>query len=485
VSAIGNNPKVDFLNLRPLSADPSNPQEGDMFYSDGTPRTEGPWIYQNGNWAQFSTGAAISVLANLTLTPQAADPGSPVQGMLFSSNGTSRAAGLWYYNGTVWVQITGAVRQQVFAHKARFTVRAASTANVVLANQVENGDSFGGVTLATGNLVLLKNQTTPSENGVYVVQVSGAPIRSTSFDSAAELNSAQVFVTSGTNANTRQYQTAILNSLSDPQTWSLTPPVFNFTVPTDVYELSALLLGGGGGGGGSGGTGPSGTTGGGGGGAGGNACLPQLFTLKVTPGSVLTLTVGVGGNRGVAGGAPSAGGTGGTGTSTSITGTDINVIAPGGYGGLGGNPGGAGFGGSAGLANTTAPSIRGNIQVLGGNGTGGTVGTNPSSAGSSGERHIWFNATPAAGGPGGVYLGGSANGAGGAGGGGASGLAIGAVGGKGGDAGGPVTNTAGSDASTLGGGGGGGGGVRGVVSSGGIEGLPGGFGGDGYIQISW
>jgi hypothetical protein len=40
MSAIGKNPKVNWLNLEPLSADPANPQDGDMFYSDGTPRLD-------------------------------------------------------------------------------------------------------------------------------------------------------------------------------------------------------------------------------------------------------------------------------------------------------------------------------------------------------------------------------------------------------------------------------------------------------------
>ena len=57
----------------------------------------------------------------------------------------------------------------------------ASQANVVIANELENGDTVDGVVLATGNLVLLKAQTDPKENGVYVVPAAGAASRSTSF----------------------------------------------------------------------------------------------------------------------------------------------------------------------------------------------------------------------------------------------------------------------------------------------------------------
>ena len=79
------------------------------------------------------------------------------------------------------------------------SVVAATTANVNLANALENGDILDGITLATGNRILVKNQTTQSENGIYVVQASGQPTRATDFDTAAEVDSGDyVFVYSGT-----------------------------------------------------------------------------------------------------------------------------------------------------------------------------------------------------------------------------------------------------------------------------------------------
>ena len=79
------------------------------------------------------------------------------------------------------------------------SVRAATTAAVTLASDLENGDVLDGVTLATGNRVLVKNQSTGSENGIYVVASSGAPTRSTDCDVAAELTSNfAVFVEEGT-----------------------------------------------------------------------------------------------------------------------------------------------------------------------------------------------------------------------------------------------------------------------------------------------
>jgi len=79
------------------------------------------------------------------------------------------------------------------------SVRAATTGNVTIASALENGDTLDGVTLATGDRVLVKNQSTGSENGIYVVKASGAPDRSTDADTGAELTSNfAVFVEQGT-----------------------------------------------------------------------------------------------------------------------------------------------------------------------------------------------------------------------------------------------------------------------------------------------
>ena len=53
--------------------------------------------------------------------------------------------------------------------------------------------------MATGNRVLLKNQTTASQNGIYVVVASGAASRSTDADTSAKVTTGMyVFVSEGT-----------------------------------------------------------------------------------------------------------------------------------------------------------------------------------------------------------------------------------------------------------------------------------------------
>ena len=79
------------------------------------------------------------------------------------------------------------------------SVVAASTGNGTLSSAYTNGDTLDGVTLATNDRILLKDQSTGAENGIYTVNSSGAPTRATDFDANAEVTSgAFTFVTEGT-----------------------------------------------------------------------------------------------------------------------------------------------------------------------------------------------------------------------------------------------------------------------------------------------
>jgi hypothetical protein len=67
------------------------------------------------------------------------------------------------------------------------SVRAATTGPVNLSNELEAGDTIDGtVTLVAGDRVLVKNQGTASQNGIYVVQETGAPVRATDANGTAD-----------------------------------------------------------------------------------------------------------------------------------------------------------------------------------------------------------------------------------------------------------------------------------------------------------
>ena len=73
------------------------------------------------------------------------------------------------------------------------SVRVATTANGTLSSAFANGQTVDGVTLATGDRILLKNQSTGSQNGIYTVNASGAPTRATDFDADSEVTGGTFF----------------------------------------------------------------------------------------------------------------------------------------------------------------------------------------------------------------------------------------------------------------------------------------------------
>lgn len=77
------------------------------------------------------------------------------------------------------------------------SARAASTTNVTLASP---GTTIDGVTLASGDRILLKDQSTGSQNGLYVWTAAGSALtRATDADSSAEVTGGMaVTVTEGT-----------------------------------------------------------------------------------------------------------------------------------------------------------------------------------------------------------------------------------------------------------------------------------------------
>jgi hypothetical protein len=99
-----------------------------------------------------------------------------------------------------------AVAEGLHVHEA---AKVYVAANIDLSTALQPGDLVDGVTLATGDRVLVNGQTTTSQNGIYVVNASGAPSRALDFDSPLEVKSGDfIFVSSGTNyGNTGWVQT--------------------------------------------------------------------------------------------------------------------------------------------------------------------------------------------------------------------------------------------------------------------------------------
>ena len=73
---------------------------------------------------------------------------------------------------------------------------AATTANITISTALNNGDTLDGVSLSTNDRVLVKDQSTASENGIYIV--GSSPARASDLAAGADAAGFFTFVEQGT-----------------------------------------------------------------------------------------------------------------------------------------------------------------------------------------------------------------------------------------------------------------------------------------------
>ena len=160
-----------------------------------------------GNTPAAGTFTAVNV-DNVTVDTNTISTTNSNGNLVLSPNGTGTVTVPSGYKNRAGFGATSlATKEYVDAVKTgldfKDSVRLATTANGTLGSAFANGQSVDGTTLSTGDRILIKDQSTASENGIYTVNASGAPTRATDFDSTAEVTSgAFVFVEAGsTNAD--------------------------------------------------------------------------------------------------------------------------------------------------------------------------------------------------------------------------------------------------------------------------------------------
>lgn len=122
-------------------------------------------------------------------------------------------------------------------------VRAASTTNVTVTSP---GTTLDGVTLAANDRILLKDQTTASENGIYVWTASGSALtRSTDADTGTEIKNAAVRISEGSVNADRMYQmitdgTITLGSTS--LSWTIFGGGTSYTADGQGIELASTTF---------------------------------------------------------------------------------------------------------------------------------------------------------------------------------------------------------------------------------------------------
>jgi len=166
------------------------------------------------------------------------------------------------------------------------SVRAATTVSGTLASSFANGSVIDGVTLATGDRILIKNQASGADNGIYTVNASGAPTRATDANVNADVTAGMfVFIAEGTvNADTGYVLTT-----NDPITLGSTALTFTQFSGAGTYTASnGVLLTG------SNFTFAPSTTGGLTTGSGGGAILLQTNSGLATTSSGLAVGAGTG-----------------------------------------------------------------------------------------------------------------------------------------------------------------------------------------------
>jgi|TARA_Y100000593_G_scaffold87971_1_gene169433 hypothetical protein len=170
----------------------------------GLTPTDSNFIVGNGsNFVTESGATARTSLGLGTIATQAANSVAITGGSITGMSAPS---------GSSDVTTKSYVDDLVAGLKTRIITRVATTANINLSNALENGDTLDGVTLATNDKVLVKDQTDATENGIYKVVASGAASRDPDFNTVAELAGQLVIVQEGSTEADRIYLCTTDNS---------------------------------------------------------------------------------------------------------------------------------------------------------------------------------------------------------------------------------------------------------------------------------
>lgn len=190
------------LRLHQIAGDLGTPLAGEIWYNSTTNLLK--WFNGTANIDPLAranhSGTQMSVtISDIAATVQAyrldqfAAPNVDVS--INSRKLTNVLDGTAAQDAATYGQMQAAI--QGFAWK-QFPVRATTTVNGALASAYANTQIIDGVTLATNDRILIKNQTAQAENGIYTVNAAGAPTRAVDGDTSAELINATVWVSQGT-----------------------------------------------------------------------------------------------------------------------------------------------------------------------------------------------------------------------------------------------------------------------------------------------
>ncbi len=214
------------LRLEQVAGNPGSPVSGQVWYDTGTERlglrgsattyklvrdggdlTAGTVVntalatnpLARANHTGTQTASTISDFDTQVRTNRLDQMAAPTASVAMGSQKfTGLANGSGASDSAAFGQIQTAIDAALAGLDWKTAVRVATTAAITLATGAENADVIDGVTLATGDRILIKDQAAPAENGIYTVNASGAPTRATDANTSALIKDASVLVAEGT-----------------------------------------------------------------------------------------------------------------------------------------------------------------------------------------------------------------------------------------------------------------------------------------------
>lgn len=217
-----------------LASAPSSPVEGQLYYNT---TDHGPYVRDNGAWvpldARMRTGIPITNLATdplaranhtgtqtastisdfntavrLNRLDQMAAPTAAVS--MNSQNITNLATPSASTDAATKQYVDDVAAAAAAGIDAKASCRAATTANITLSG----AQTIDGVSVVAGDRVLVKNQSTGSQNGIYVASNSSWS-RSTDCDTSAEYTSAAfTFIEEGTTNGGTQWKVSTTGAIN-------------------------------------------------------------------------------------------------------------------------------------------------------------------------------------------------------------------------------------------------------------------------------
>lgn len=227
-----NKNELQNARIQNLATAPASPVNGQVYYDTATNTL---YVYENGAWV--STNVAKVANGSIPLAKLATDPLARA-----NHTGTQTASTISDFDTQVRTsrldqmaaptaavamnnqKITGLAdptNPQDAATKAyadaaaagidaKVSVRVATTVNIALSSP----QTIDGVAVAAGDRVLVKNQTTASQNGIYVASAAGAWTRSADCNSSANYTSqAFTFVEEGTTQAGSQWKVSTTGTI--------------------------------------------------------------------------------------------------------------------------------------------------------------------------------------------------------------------------------------------------------------------------------